>query len=121
MARRSGEELLPALVPANNNDGSNSVVSFVRHGTKPEDILLVVANMTPVPRPNYRVGVPHEGLWAEILNTNAKRYGGEGAGHAEPVQTSPTKCDGRLHSIDLTLPGMSTLFFLFRPLLPATK
>ena len=100
----------------NNNDGSNSVVSFVRHGTKPDDILLVVANMTPVPRPNYRVGVPHEGLWVEILNTNAKRYGGDGAGHTEPVKTSPTKWDGRLHSIELTLPGMSTLFFLFRPL-----
>ena len=76
--------------------------------------------MTPVPRLNYRVGVPHEGLWVEILNTNAKRYGGDGAGHAEPVKTSPTKWDGRSHSIDLTLPGMSTLFFLFRPL-PVSK
>ena len=46
----------------NNNDGNNSVISFVRHGTQPEDILLVVANLTPVPRPQYRVGVPREGV-----------------------------------------------------------
>jgi len=78
--------------------------------------LLVVANMTPVPRPNHRVGVPQAGLWVEILNTNGKRYGGDGAGHAAPVKTNPTKWDDRLHSVELTLPGMSTMFFRFQSL-----
>jgi 1,4-alpha-glucan branching enzyme len=100
----------------NNNDGNNSVISFVRHGSNPDDILLVVANMTPVPRDNYRLGVPRAGLWVETLNTNAKRYGGDGAGHAESLQTIPTKWDGRPHALDLNLPGMSTIFFLFKPL-----
>ncbi len=100
----------------NNHDGNNSVISFVRHGTQLDEILLVVANMTPVPRPNHRVGVPQAGLWVEILNTNGKRYGGDGAGHAEPVKTSPIKWDDRLHSVELTLPGMSTMFFRFRSL-----
>ena len=99
----------------NNNDGDNSVISFVRHGTNPDDILLVVANMTPVPRPHYRVGVPKEGLWVEVLNTNSKRYGGSGDGHSEPVKTQAVKWDGRPNAVDLTLPGMSVMFFLFKP------
>ena len=98
----------------NNNDGNNSVISFVRHGTNPDDILLVVANMTPVPRPNYRVGVPREGFWVETLNTNAKKYGGGGEGHPEPVKTNPIKWDGRPHAVDLSLPGMTALFFFYR-------
>ena len=100
----------------NNNDGNNSVISFVRHGTNPDDILLVVANMTPVPRDNYRVGVPRPGLWVETLNTNSKRYGGDGAGSAQPLKTIPTKWDGRPHAVDVNLAGMTTMFFLFRPL-----
>jgi len=99
----------------NNNDGNNSVISFVRHGNNPDDILLVVANMTPVPRPHYRVGVPREGQWVEVLNTNSKRYGGSGEGHLEPVKTQAVKWDGRLNAVDLTLPGMSVMYFLFQP------
>ena len=99
----------------NNNDGNNSVISFVRHGTKPEEILLVVANMTPVPRPNYRVGVPKEGVWAEVLSTDAKKYGGSGEGTLPELKTIQIKWDGRPHAIDVTLPGMTTLFFLYRP------
>jgi putative CocE/NonD family hydrolase len=55
------------------------------------------------------------GLWAEALNTNAKRYGGGGEGHLEPVKTQAVKWDGRPHAVDLTLPGMSVMFFLFKP------
>jgi 1,4-alpha-glucan branching enzyme len=99
----------------NNNDGNNSVISFVRHGNNPDDILLVVANMTPVPRPHYRVGVPREGQWVEVLNTNSKRYGGTGDGHLEPVKTQAVKWDGRPNAVDLTLPGMTVMFFLFKP------
>ena len=105
----------------NNNDGNNSVISFVRHGTNPDDILLVVANMTPVPRPNYRVGVPREGLWVETLNTNAKKYGGGGEGHPEPLKTTPIKWDGRPQAIDVSLPGMSVLFFLYRATTTASE
>jgi len=96
----------------NNNDGNNSVISFVRHGTKPDEVLLVVANMTPVPRPSYRVGVPHEGFWREALNTNEKKYGGGGEGNLQPVKTMAIKWDGRPHAVDLSLPGMSVMFFL---------
>jgi 1,4-alpha-glucan branching enzyme len=62
------------------------------------------------------VGVPRPGLWIETLNTNAKRYGGDGAGHGDPLKTTATKWDGRPHAVDVNLPGMTTMFFLFRPM-----
>jgi 1,4-alpha-glucan branching enzyme len=96
----------------NASDGNNSVISFVRHGTKPEQVLLVVANMTPVTRPNYRVGVPREGVWKQVVNTNDKKYGGSGEGNSAEVKTNPIKWDGRPHAVDLFLPGMSVLYFL---------
>jgi 1,4-alpha-glucan branching enzyme len=102
----------------NNNDGNTSVISFVRYGTKPDEMLLVVANMTPVPRPKYRVGSPKAGTWVEVLNSNAKGYGGDGAGHPAPVPTQPIKWDGRPAAVDVDLPGMSVLYFLFQPLPP---
>ncbi|MBI5388213.1 MAG: 1,4-alpha-glucan branching protein GlgB [Verrucomicrobia bacterium] len=102
----------------NNSDGNNSVISFVRFGTRPEEVLLVVANMTPVPRLNYRVGVPREGCWVEALNTNSKRYGGGGEGNHEPVKSQPIRWDGRPHAVVLSLPGMTAHYFLYRPFAP---
>jgi 1,4-alpha-glucan branching enzyme len=96
----------------NNTDGNNSVISFIRHGTQPGEVLLVVANLTPVPRPGYRVGVPREGQWQEVLNTNARRYGGSGEVNPEPLRTTPVKWDGRAQALDLFLPGMSVIYFL---------
>ncbi|MCU0787957.1 MAG: 1,4-alpha-glucan branching protein GlgB [Verrucomicrobia bacterium] len=55
----------------NSNDGDNSVISFVRFGTSPDEVLLVVANMTPVTRESYRVGVPRDGHWREVPNGTA--------------------------------------------------
>src|SRR5436309_10194510 len=97
----------------NAHDANASVLSFVRFGTRPEEVLLVVASFTPVPRPNYRVGVPREGLWVEVLNTNSQRYGGTGEGNPQPLKTHPIRWDGQPQAIDLALPGMTTLFFLF--------
>jgi 1,4-alpha-glucan branching enzyme len=97
----------------NASDGNNSVISFVRYGTKPEEVLLVVANLTPVTRPNYRIGVPREGIWKQALNTNEKKYGGNGDGNPPEIKTNPIKWDGQPHALDLFLPGMSVVYFLY--------
>ena len=99
----------------NAHDANSSVLSLVRFGRQPEEVLLVVANFTPVPRPAYRVGVPREGLWVEVLNTNSQKYGGTGEGNPQAVKSNPIRWDGRPHAIDLSLPGMTTLFFLLAP------
>jgi 1,4-alpha-glucan branching enzyme len=96
----------------NSTDGNNSVISFVRFGTQPGQALVVVANLTPVPRPSYRVGVPLEGTWREVLNTNLKRYGGAETSRPAEVESKPIKWDGQPHALDLSLSGMSVAFFL---------
>ena len=92
-------------------DSQGSVLSFIRKGSSTEDILLVVCNFTPVPRLNYRVGVPRGGCWREILNSDAKEYGGSGHGNLGAVEASPIFFHGRPNSLNLTLPPLGAAFF----------
>jgi 1,4-alpha-glucan branching enzyme len=94
----------------NCDDAANSVFSFVRFGPEPEKLLVVVGNFTPVER-GYRVGVPRPGRWVEALNTSAPHYGG-GESSKNDVQSDTIPWQGRPCSIQLHLPGMSTLYFL---------
>lgn len=93
------------------NDWEQSIVSFLRRGKSTGDIILVVCNFTPVPRYNYRVGVPRGGLWREVLNSDAKEYGGSGHGNFGSVEATPVSLHGRDHSLTLTLPPLGILFF----------
>jgi 1,4-alpha-glucan branching enzyme len=92
------------------DDAWNSVLSYVRRsgGDRPEE-LLVVCNFTPMLRRNYRVGVPHVGYWAELLNSDADVYGGSGVGNLGGVESMPVPFHGRPHSLNLTLPPLSIL------------
>ena len=78
-------------------------------GNKPEDVALIVCNFTPVPRDNYRVGVPRGGRWRERLNSDAHDYGGSGVGNFGGVESSPLGSHGRYHSLTLRLPPLSVL------------
>ncbi len=69
------------------NDNQRSVVSFLRRGRDPEDVMLFGCNFTPVPQPNYRVGVPASGRWEEVLNSDATLYGGSGQGNMGGVES----------------------------------
>jgi 1,4-alpha-glucan branching enzyme len=93
------------------NDWENSTLSFLRKGRSPEEVVLVVCNFTPVPRDNYRVGVPRGGLWRERLNSDAHDYGGGGIGNFGGVEAAPLPSHGRHHSLTLRLPPLATLFF----------
>ena len=63
------------------DDVEQSVLAFLRERTRRRPMLLVVCNFTPVPRANYRVGVPRGGRWRELLNSDAPIYGGSGMGN----------------------------------------
>ncbi|UCF39144.1 MAG: 1,4-alpha-glucan branching protein GlgB [Acidobacteriota bacterium] len=91
-------------------DAEQSVVSLTRHGKRPEDVILVVCNFTPVPRHNYRIGAPKRGLWQEILNSDAESYGGSGQGNMGGVKTTPISCHGHPYSLNLTLPPLGSVF-----------
>jgi len=93
------------------NDAESSVVSLLRKGKSPDDVLLVACNFTPVPRPNYRIGAPHGGFWQEILNSDATHYGGSGWGNLGGAEAAPITLHGRTHSLTLTLPPLGIVFF----------
>src|SRR5215469_1503062 len=87
-------------------DFQRSVVSFLRRGRNPDDQLLFVCNFTPVVRRNYRVGVPKEGFWKEVLNSDAPLYGGSGQGNFGGLHTVPLPIHGHPYSLNMTLPPL---------------
>jgi 1,4-alpha-glucan branching enzyme len=86
-----------------------SVIAFLRKAPGEGAPLLVVCNFTPVPRPNFLVGVPSRGIWREILNTDAREYGGSGWGSMGSVESVPVTTQGRLESVNLHLPPLATV------------
>jgi 1,4-alpha-glucan branching enzyme len=93
------------------SDSQASVLSLIRKGRTTEEVLLIVCNFTPVPRLNYRVGVPRSGYWREVLNSDSKQYGGSGHGNLGGVEASVVPFHGRPYSLNLTLPPLGALFF----------
>jgi len=92
------------------SDWEKSIISFIRKGRSTSDIVLVVCNFTPVPRYNYRIGVPTGGFWREVLNSDAKEYGGKGFGNFGGVEAAQIPSHGRRYSLSLTLPPLGILF-----------
>ena len=97
------------------NDSDNSVFTFLRRAKKPEDCIVVVLNATPVARGGYRIGVPQEGFYAEVLNTDSSVYGGSNVGNMGGAQSAPIPQMGRPHSIVLTLPPLAAIFLKWTP------
>jgi 1,4-alpha-glucan branching enzyme len=92
------------------DDAKNSVLAFIRWDRLREAPVIVVCNFTPIVRHNYRIGVPHAGLWHEALNSDAQTYGGSGAGNFGGVESRPVASHGRADSLNLTLPPLGALF-----------
>ena len=90
-------------------DAQNSVFSYLRRGAEGDRPVLCIANMTPMPREGYRVGVPEGGAWDELLNTDAEGYGGAGMGNFGAVHAEDEWAHGRPHSLVLTLPPLATI------------
>ena len=93
------------------NDSQQSVTAFLRHGEKPGETILAVCNYTSVPRHGYRVGVPRDGFWKEILNSDSVAYRGSGMGNMGGVPAEAAPSHGRPWSLLLTLPPLSITFF----------
>jgi len=93
------------------SDFEQSVVCYTRRGHDEDSTVLVACNFTPVPRHDYRVGVPVAGTWCELLNSDAEEYGGSGDGNMGEAQSTPMRYHDRPHSLVLTLPPLSILLF----------
>jgi 1,4-alpha-glucan branching enzyme len=92
------------------NDSQQSMLSFLRKSRNNKDIVTVVCNFTPVPRYNYRVGVPRPGYWREILNSDSEIYGGEDFGNLGGVVADETSIHGRSFSLNLIVPPLGAVF-----------
>lgn len=92
------------------HDSDNSVVAFLRKSSDGQ-ILVFAMNATPVVRGGYRIGVPEEGFYTEILNTDAEAYGGSNVGNLGGVASEPVPWQGRGHSIQIELPPLAVVGF----------
>jgi 1,4-alpha-glucan branching enzyme len=92
------------------NDAEQSVLSFLRKGRDEGAQLACVANLTPVPRSGYRVGLPAPGRWAEVLNTDAVEWGGSGVGNLGEVFAEDRPWHGYRWSAAVTLPPLGVLW-----------
>src|SRR5690606_13657459 len=89
-------------------DSSNSVLAYVRKGVRPEDDLLIMLNLTPVVRYAYRCGLPAEGEWAVVLNSDDRRYDGSGM-EQHTVTAEPIRWMNKDWSAMFTLPPLAGL------------
>jgi 1,4-alpha-glucan branching enzyme len=94
------------------NDAESSVYAWLRYDEPGSAAVLVVVNMTPLPRPGWRVGLPAAGRWRERLNTDASIYGGSGMGNLGAVDAEQIGWHGRPFSAKITVPPLATLFFV---------
>ena len=91
-------------------DHAQSVLSLLRYPTDRARPVLAVFNFTPVPREPYRIGVPLDGTWALLENSDVPEYGGSGAGTTGPVVAEAVPMHGRPFSVNLSLPPLGALF-----------
>jgi len=94
------------------NDNDQSVASFLRWSNDRSDVLACVLNATPIPRDTYRIGVPREGTWRLLLDTDDERFGGSGSHVPVEVKSDPIAHHGFPQSIVLRIPPLSVLWFV---------
>ena len=92
------------------HDADNCVVAFLRR-SREEELLVFAVNATPVVRYNYRMGVPNDGFYREIINTDGETYGGSNVGNLGGLQADGVEWQGRTHSIVVNLPPLAVIAF----------
>jgi 1,4-alpha-glucan branching enzyme len=92
-------------------DRESSVLSFVRQNADGANQLAVILNLTPVPRPKYRIGLPRAGHWREVLNSDAGIYAGGNQGNLGGVTAENVPCHNQQYSAEFCLPPMSAIVF----------
>ena len=92
-------------------DVDGSTISFIRRPQGGNPFLLFVCNFTPVPRWNFRVGVPDPGYYREVFNSDAEMFGGSNLGNAGGVMSEPIGYNNHYHSLSITLPPLAVAIF----------
>lgn len=103
------------------DDTTNCVLAFVRQTEDESEQLVVVANLTPTPRHDYRIGVPQPGYFEELINTDGEWYGGSGVGNHGGVDSTADSSHGYDQSVKLQLPPLSVVVLKRQPPRPAAE
>jgi 1,4-alpha-glucan branching enzyme len=97
------------------NAAEDNVVAFARRTADSERCIVFAANLSPVPRHNYRLGLPKPGGWREAINTDAESYGGSGLGNHGRVESEAVAWHGQPFSAEVTLPPLGALWLVPAP------
>jgi 1,4-alpha-glucan branching enzyme len=94
------------------NDADNNTLAFARQSRDGTRVLVFVANLSPVPRPAYRLGLPRSSRWREAINTDSAYYGGSDVGNLGGVEPEPIPWHGQPFSAELTLPPLAAIWLV---------
>jgi 1,4-alpha-glucan branching enzyme len=94
------------------NDAADNVVAFARRDVSGDRVLVFVANLSPVPRHGYRLGLPRAGRWREELNTDSNFYGGTDTGNFGGVEAEALGWQGQPYSAEVSLPPLGALWLV---------
>ena len=97
------------------DDVDNSVFTYLRLSRNREELIVVACNFTPVPRHNYSIGVPYEGYYAELINSDSEIYGGGNVGNLGGAHTISEASHGRPYRIEISLPPLAIVMFKYQP------
>ncbi|MGL4438220.1 MAG: alpha amylase C-terminal domain-containing protein, partial [Bosea sp. (in: a-proteobacteria)] len=98
-----------------SDDAEQSVLAWLRFSGDGAPTVAVISNFTPVPRPDYRIGLPHAGRWREILNTDAGAYGGANLGNGGWVHAIDQPSHDLPASASVMVPPLATLYLRYEP------
>ena len=96
------------------NDAANSVLIYMRHGNDEKDDLIIACNMTPIPRENYKIGLPRKGKLVEVFNSDNKEYAGTGEFKNKLKTTKKSPWHFRDQSIEIVIPPLAMVAFKYQ-------
>jgi 1,4-alpha-glucan branching enzyme len=97
-----------------HGDHENSVMSYIRKGVHEKDDLVVILNLTPIPRENYRIGLPKRGTLKSVFNSDAEKYNGTGLFKSKKLTSEQKEWNSRKNSIELNLPPLGMLVYKYK-------
>ena len=97
-----------------HGDHQNSVLSYIRKGNNEKDNVIIILNLTPVPRENYRIGLPKSGTLKEVFNSDASKYNGTGNYKTKNLTSEEKEWNGRENSIELNLPPLGMIAYKYK-------
>jgi 1,4-alpha-glucan branching enzyme len=110
-ALHAGETMPSTFEWIEANDAEHNILSFFRGAPEGAGRVAAVFNFSAVAHVNYHLGIPRGGIWKELLNTDAKPYGGAGFGNFGEVKAAPVSAHGQTQSLTIVLPPLSAVFF----------